>query len=266
MKGFCNRRYTPKIVHCTYAGGFIHRKNIIKNGFNSLNTYKPHQKLHDDLSITWYHAPNKSPSQSSVTERILGTIKKPLIKTLQSAILTKTELYTILTGIDACIDSQQLEKLSENANDESLSCMTPSHLIIGKTLRSIPSDIHQQIELPRKNLDLVRRWKLRGKLAKLFWNGLTKEYLSNLRQYYNNNQFTKNLKPCDYCLVLSEKTADVTDVFNERDGLVWTVEVKLPHEASDIDRKGHPLKQIKAIRRGIESIILLEASAKDTTR
>ena len=51
-----------------------------------------------------------------------------------------------------------------------------------------------------------------------------------------------------------------------RDGLVRTVEVKLPHSAADIDRKGHPLKQIKTIRRGIESIILLEASAEETTK
>ena len=43
-----------------------------------------------------------------------------------------------------------------------------------------------------------------------------------------------------------------------------TVEVKLPHSAADISDKGHPLKQIKTIRRGIESIILLEASVEET--
>ena len=76
--------------------------------------------------------------------------------------------------------------------------------------------------------------------------------MSELRQYHNNNQFTTNLNPVDYFLVLTEKTgkydwptAVVTDVFKGRDGLVRTVEVKLPHSAADIDRKGHPLKQIK---------------------
>ena len=47
-----------------------------------------------------------------------------------------------------------------------------------------------------------------------------------------------------------------------RGGLVRTVEVKLPHSAADIDRKGHPLKPIKTISRVIESIILLEASTE----
>ena len=75
MKRFCNRRSTPKIIHSDNAGEFIQGKNIIKNVFNDLNTYKTHQKLHDDLSITWYHALSKSPSHSGVIEQIVGTIK-----------------------------------------------------------------------------------------------------------------------------------------------------------------------------------------------
>ena len=273
LKRFCNRRSTPKIIHSDNAGEFIQGKNIIKGVFEKLNTYKTHQKLQDELSITWYHAPSKAPSHSGVIERIVGTIKKPLIKTLQGAVLTETEFYTILTDIEACINSRPLAKLSENADDNNLSCITPSHLIIGKTLRPIPPDIHEQIEAPRQNMDLIKRWKLRDKIAKLFWSRWIKEYLSELRQYHNSNQSTKNLKPGDYCLVISEKTgkydwptAVITDVFKGRDGLVRTVEVKLPHSAADISDKGHPLKQIKTIRRGIESIILLEASAERTTK
>ena len=61
-------------------------------------------------------------------------------------------------------------------------------------------------------------------------------------------------------------TAVLTDVSKGRDGEVRTAEVKLPHSAADIIRKGHPLKQIKTIRRGIESIILLKASTEYTTK
>ena len=92
-------------------------------------------------------------------------VKKTLIKTLQGAILTETEFYTIFTNIEECINSRSLVKLSENADNENLSCITPSHLIIGKTLRPIPSVIYQQIELPRQNLGSGKRWKIRHKLA-----------------------------------------------------------------------------------------------------
>ena len=54
--------------------------------------------------------------------------------------------------------------------------------------------------------------------------------------------------------------------FKGRGGLVRTVEEKLPRSAADIDRKCDPLKQVKIIRRGIESLILFEASAEETTK
>ena len=80
MKRFCNRRSTPKSIHSDNAGEFIQGKNIITNVFDDLNTYKTHQKLQDELSITWYHSPSRAPQHSGVIERIVGTIKKTLNK------------------------------------------------------------------------------------------------------------------------------------------------------------------------------------------
>ena len=75
MKCFCNRQSNPKLIHSGNAGEFIQGKNIIKNVFNDLSSYETHQKLHVDLSITWYLAPSISPSHSGVIERIVDTIK-----------------------------------------------------------------------------------------------------------------------------------------------------------------------------------------------
>ena len=271
MKRFCNRRSTPKSIHSDNAGEFIQGKNIITNVFDDLNTYKTHQKLQDELSITWYHSPSRAPHHSGVIERIVGTIKKPLIKTLQGSILTETEFYTILTDVEASVNSRPLAKLSENADDGNISCITPNHLILGKSLRPIPNEIYKHIEEPRKNVDIVKRWKLRNKLTDLFWKRWTREYLSELRQYHNEIQSRANLKKGDYCLATSEKvgkydwpTAVVKEVFKGRDGLVRTVELKVKQPANEINNKGQPLKQYKTIRRGIESITLLEASKEET--
>ena len=95
--------------------------------------------------------------------------------------------------------------------------------------------------------------------------------MSELRQYHNEIQSRANLKKGDYCLAISEKvgkydwpTAVVKEVFKGRDGLVRTVELKVKQPANEINNKGQPLKQYKTIRRGIESIILLEASKEET--
>ena len=100
-----------------------------------------------------------------------------------------------------------------------------------------------------------------------FWNSWKKEYLTELRKYSNKALIQDNLKAGDYVLVLTEKISKIswpvgviTETFKGRDGLVRTVEIKLPLNACDISSTGRPKKQYKSIRRGIESIILLEAS------
>ena len=55
------------------------------------------------------------------------------------------------------------------------------------------------------------------------------------------------------------------EVFKGRDGLVRTVELKVKQPANEINNKGQPLKQYKTIKRGIESIILLETSKEETS-
>lgn len=197
MKRFCNRRSTPKSIHSDNAGEFIQGKNIRTNVFDDLNTYKTHQKLQDELSITWYHSPSRAPQHSGVIERMVGTIKKPLIKTLQGPILTETEFYTILIDVEASVNSRPLAKLCENADDGNISCITPNHLILGKSLRPIPNEIYKHIEEPRKNVDIVKRWKLRNKLTDLFRKRWTREYLSELRHYHNEIQSRANLKKGD---------------------------------------------------------------------
>ena len=99
-----------------------------------------------------------------------------------------------------------------------------------------------------------------------FWESWKKEYLTGLRKYNNKTQPQRNLTQCDYVLVLTEKITKmswpvgiITDVFMGRDGLVRTVEIKMPLKSSDIDTKGRPKIQYKVLRRGIESVILLES-------
>ena len=129
MKRFCNRRSTPRIIHSDNAGEFIQGKNDIKNVFEDLNTYTTHQKLQDELSITWFHSPSRAPKHSGVIERIISTIKKTLMKTLQGSILGETELYTILTDVEASVNTRPLVKLPESADNENISCIAPNHLI-----------------------------------------------------------------------------------------------------------------------------------------
>ena len=99
-----------------------------------------------------------------------------------------------------------------------------------------------------------------------FWNSWKTEYLAELRKYNNKIQPQRPLIAGDYCLVLTERLTKtcwpvgvVKQVFKGRDGLPRTVEIKMPLQAHEISDLGKPKTQYKTLRRGIESIILLEA-------
>ena len=194
-------------------------------------------------------------------------MKQPLYKSLNGKILSEMDFYTLLTDIEAALNSWPLAGISEDADDGNILPITPSHLIIGRSLKPLPTEIYKGIEEPKKNVYLKERWKLRHQIMEKFWNSWKKEYLTELRKYHNKTQLQDNLKPGDYVLILTEKTTKmswpvgvIADTFKGRDGLVRTVEIRLPLDACDIDSTGKPKKQYKSIRRGIESIILLEAS------
>ena len=90
------------------------------------------------------------------------------------------------------------------------------------------------------------------------------EYLTNLREFHSTTQRRENLKENECVLVLTEKITKndwpigaINQLLRGRDGLVRSVEIRLPLKSSQIDDEGKHKTQYKVIRRGIESIIPL---------
>lgn len=54
-----------------------------------------------------------------------------MIKALKGSALTETAFYTILTDVDASVNSRPLAKLLESEDDENITFITPNHLILG---------------------------------------------------------------------------------------------------------------------------------------
>ena len=76
--------------------------------------------------------------------------------------------------MEACINSRPLAKLSENADDENLSCITPSHLIIGKTLRPIHPEIQQHIPSSRKKYRFGKKMENKRQTGKIILEQMDK--------------------------------------------------------------------------------------------
>jgi hypothetical protein len=67
--------------------------------------------------------------------------------------LTHDELTTLLTQIEACVNSRPLCSLSDDPNDPSI--LTPGHFLIGSPLMSLPDPDVTELSLNR-----LSRWQL----------------------------------------------------------------------------------------------------------
>ena len=139
--------------------------------------------------------------------------------------------------------------------------------MLGRTLDTLPNEIHKGVEDKNKNKTIVDSWKERMKISNKFWNAWKKEYLANIRKFSKQNNIEENLKVNDLVLVLTEKVnkfdwpiGRVSNVHKGRDGNARTVEIQIPTKAYLLDDKAKPLTQYKYLTRGIQNISLFKAA------
>ena len=101
--------------------------------------------------IKWKFITERSPWRGGWWERFCRAVKEPLRKVLGKALLTFTELNTLLVKIEGVINSRPLTAVSDDHRD--LSPITPAHLAIGRPLNQLPEvsqENHGEVPLPSK--------------------------------------------------------------------------------------------------------------------
>ena len=94
------------------------------------------QKETSSKGIKWKFITERSPHCGGWWERICRSLKEPLRMILGKALLTYTEMYTVLTDIEAVINSRPLMFIGNDINDGEV--ITPAHLALGRSLKVIP--------------------------------------------------------------------------------------------------------------------------------
>ncbi|GFW67874.1 integrase catalytic domain-containing protein [Trichonephila clavipes] len=111
--------------------------------------------------ITWHFIPPTAAHVGGLWEAGMKSTKQLLIKTMKSAVLNFEELVTLVTQIEACLNSRPLTPLSNDPQD--LQPLTPGHFLIGAPMASFPE------EVPSQPACLKKRWNLIQHLRSQFW-------------------------------------------------------------------------------------------------
>ncbi|XP_063926012.1 uncharacterized protein LOC135139641 [Zophobas morio] len=177
--------------------------------------------------ITWKFIPPRAPNFAGLWEAGIKSVKGHIKRVIGDNHLTYEEMYTLLVGVEAVLNSRPLTPLSSDAND--LSALTPGHFLIGHPLTAIIDLDHTG--LPSNRLS---RWQLVEAFKQHIWRRWSTEYLSNL---HNRSKWKKpstkapqigtmvlvkedNLPPLQWRL------GRIVEVHPGSDGLVRVVTVK----------------------------------------
>lgn len=174
----------------------------------------------------WTFIPPAAPHFGGLWEAGVKATKFHLKRVIGHNTLTYEEMATLLTQIEACLNSRPISPLSCDPQD--LTALTPGHFLIGTAPTTVPEP--GTLEIPTNRLS---RWQLIQNMQEHFWTRWSKEYLHHLQQ--RNKWFitSPNLQPGMLAILKDERLppskwplARITEIHPGQDGLVRVVTVR----------------------------------------
>ncbi|XP_046745774.1 uncharacterized protein LOC124411010 [Diprion similis] len=174
----------------------------------------------------WKFNPPAAPHFGGLWEAAVKSTKHHLRRVLGENTLTFEEMTTLLTQVEACLNSRPLQALTDDPDD--LSALTPAHFLIGEPLTAVPEP--SLVNLPHSRLS---RFQLIQQMQRHFWNRWSSEYLHTLQSRHKWQQPQPSLQIGDLVLIKNKQLpptkwplARVTNVHSGEDKKVRVATVK----------------------------------------
>ena len=189
-------------------------------------------------------------------ERMVASVKDNLRKTLGNARLSYEELLTVLVEVECMLNARPLTCEYNKVHGEVL---TPSHLICGRRVKSLPDEITEPDDVVNED-QCSARFKYLSTQLNHFWNRWRREYLANLREVHRPKVQNRDrtVEVGDVVVVYKEekkrgewKIRVVESLVKGKDSIVRGAKVR-------VVRKGEPTH----LSRPVQKLYPLEISRK----
>ena len=115
-------------------------------------------------------------------ERLVQSVKRSLRKSIGRSHLTYEQLHTLIVEVEAIVNSRPLTYIADD-QDGITGSLSPSHLINGRRITSMPNSEH--FEVVSTYQSLTNKLKHHKHLLNQFTNQWRRDYLLNLRENHN---------------------------------------------------------------------------------
>lgn len=169
---FISRRGCPPHLHSNNGTNFVGASKILAKEFiqtaqQAVISNYAHQ------NVEWHFIPPGAPHMGGLWEAGIKSFKSHFRKVAHNCRYTFEEFQTLLSKIEACLNSRPLSPMSQEPSD--LSALTPGHFLIGTPIL-VPIDPNTQ-ENP---ISIVNRWRRLQAIHQHFCSRWKDEYLKEL--------------------------------------------------------------------------------------
>lgn len=273
VKRFAARRGLPHSFLSDNAKTF-------QGAAKSLKAICDHPDTRDYLShrgIEWKFNLEKAPWWGGLFERLIKSTKRCLRKVVGTARFSYDEMHTAVVEIEAIVNSRPLSYVHPDDLEQPL---TPSHLLVGRRLLSLPDHLtylepeDEDFELSTESLQ--RRAKHLSSVLNHFWKRWGREYLLELRDAHRQRGPKKSDNPIavgDVVLVHDEnsprgfwKIARVERLITGKDGAVRGAVLKVASKSGTATTLQRPLQRLYPLEISSRDPQALEQSPDEETQ
>jgi len=178
FKRFISRRGKSSQMYSDNGTTFVGAQKQLKELYNFYNTQHTQSEIKQFLynqEISWNFIPPNAPHVGGLWEAAVKSAKYHMARIIGKAHLTFEEMQTVLSEIEAILNSRPITALSEDPND--LAYLSPGHFLVGTTLNNFPCNNISDV-----NENQLTRWQRVEQVRQHFWQRWSNEYLHSLQE------------------------------------------------------------------------------------
>lgn len=139
LRRFVARRGKPSLILSDHGTNFVGAARELKDLADFLSLQNTQGGISDFCScqhIAWDFLPEHAPHFGGIWEAAVKSLKTHLRRVTGNIRFTFEELTTLLTQIEACLNSRPLVPLP--SDDDGIEVLTPGHFLIARPIESLP--------------------------------------------------------------------------------------------------------------------------------
>jgi hypothetical protein len=214
LKRFIARRGLIDHLYSDNGSNFVAANRELKEFLRQVHDYAA------KTQFQWHFIPPNSPHFGGLWEAGIKSLKYHWKRIVGKVLLTFEEFSTLITQVEACLNSRPLTALS---NDPSY--LSPSHFLNGASLTSLPEP-----DFTNSTMNSLSRWQKVQHFSQQLWNRWSSDYLNSLQQCSKWRNKQPNLQPGMLVLLreynlspMSWRPAMIIETFPGSDGHVRVV-------------------------------------------